>query len=134
VLLYCLPTGRPRAADAYAKAALEAGIGFVNTTSDAMARDPRTLHGDGGSRRLGVGHGGQFIVDDCQLAPGRENDIVVELASYSSCLGPSVSSANRLLYSAVPLIVGKEVQAVVLPTGGTAKVGIHIFGVGIDNP
>ncbi len=76
----------------------------------------------------------QFIVDDWKLAPGRENEVVVELDSYNSCASGSISGANRLLYSAVPLIVGKPVQAVVLPAGGTAKVGIHVFAVGIDNP
>jgi myo-inositol-1-phosphate synthase len=43
VLLYSLPTGRPRAANAYAAAALEAGVGLVNTTSDVVARDPLTV-------------------------------------------------------------------------------------------
>jgi hypothetical protein len=76
----------------------------------------------------------QFIVDDWKLAPGRENDIVVQLSSYNSCTSGSVSGANQLVYSAVPLIVGKQVQAVVLPTGGTAKVGIHVFALGIDHP
>ena len=86
----------------------------------------------------------QFMMDDWTLAPGRENDIVVKLDRYNSCGSGSVSGGNRLLYSAVPLIVGKPVQAVVLPTGGTvlrvgalvipAVVGIHVFAVGIDNP
>lgn len=43
VLLYALPTGRQWAADAYADAALRAGVGFINTTSDIVARNPETL-------------------------------------------------------------------------------------------
>lgn len=76
----------------------------------------------------------QFIVDDWKLAPGRENDNVVVLSSYNSCKNGSVGSPSRLVYAAVPLIAGKAVQAVVLPTGGTAKVGIHLFAVGLDTP
>jgi hypothetical protein len=34
----------------------------------------------------------------------------------------------------VPLIAGKQVRAVVLPAGGTARVGIHVFAVGLDSP
>lgn len=43
VLLYSLPTGLQWAADAYAKAALQAGIGFVNCTPELVARDPEML-------------------------------------------------------------------------------------------
>ena len=43
VLLYALPTGQQWAADAYAEAALRAGIGFINTTSDVVARNSETL-------------------------------------------------------------------------------------------
>lgn len=39
VLLYSLPTGLQWAATAYAKAALDAGIGFVNCTPEIVARD-----------------------------------------------------------------------------------------------
>ncbi|MGH9173753.1 MAG: inositol-3-phosphate synthase, partial [Vicinamibacterales bacterium] len=39
VLLYALPAGRPWAAVAYAEAALRAGVGFINTTPDVIARD-----------------------------------------------------------------------------------------------
>jgi myo-inositol-1-phosphate synthase len=40
VLLYAAPSGRPETARAYAGAACEAGVAFINTTSDAIARDP----------------------------------------------------------------------------------------------
>jgi myo-inositol-1-phosphate synthase len=43
VLLYAAPSGRPDTARAYAEAALVAGAAFVNTTSDAVARDPSLL-------------------------------------------------------------------------------------------
>ncbi|MEV4622726.1 inositol-3-phosphate synthase [Asanoa sp. NPDC049573] len=40
VLLYSAPSGRPDTARAYAQAAHDAGVAFVNTTSDPIARDP----------------------------------------------------------------------------------------------
>jgi myo-inositol-1-phosphate synthase len=43
VVLYAAPSGRLQTAHAYAGAALRAGAAFVNTTSDAVARDPRLL-------------------------------------------------------------------------------------------
>ncbi|SCG49684.1 inositol-3-phosphate synthase [Micromonospora inositola] len=43
VLLYSAPSGRPGTAQAYAEAALMAGAAFINTTSDAVAREPLWL-------------------------------------------------------------------------------------------
>ncbi len=43
VLLYAAPSGRPETARAYAEAALTAGVAFVNTTSDPVARDPEVV-------------------------------------------------------------------------------------------
>ena len=43
VVLYAAPSGRPETARAYAAAALQAGAAFINTTSDAVARDRRWL-------------------------------------------------------------------------------------------
>ncbi|MFE9194116.1 inositol-3-phosphate synthase [Micromonospora sp. NPDC007208] len=43
VLLYSAPSGRPETAQAYAAAAHTAGVAFINTTSDPVARDPRLL-------------------------------------------------------------------------------------------
>ena len=43
VTLYAAPSGRPETARAYAEAALRAGAAFINTTSDAVARDRQTL-------------------------------------------------------------------------------------------
>jgi myo-inositol-1-phosphate synthase len=43
VLLYAAPSGRPETARAYAEAALQAGAAVINTTSDAVARDPQLL-------------------------------------------------------------------------------------------
>ncbi|MGC4749751.1 inositol-3-phosphate synthase [Micromonospora sp. DT201] len=43
VLLYSAPSGRPETAKAYAVAAHRAGIAFINTTSDPVARDPELM-------------------------------------------------------------------------------------------
>ncbi|MEU4552311.1 inositol-3-phosphate synthase [Micromonospora violae] len=43
VLLYSAPSGRPETARAYAEAAHTAGVAFINTTADPVARDPRLL-------------------------------------------------------------------------------------------
>ncbi|GAU66482.1 myo-inositol-1-phosphate synthase [Streptomyces sp. NBRC 110611] len=43
VLLYSLPTGLQWAAEAYARAALEAGVAFVNCTPEVVARSPQLL-------------------------------------------------------------------------------------------
>ncbi|MFF5053043.1 inositol-3-phosphate synthase [Micromonospora sp. NPDC000663] len=43
VLLYSAPSGRPQTARAYAEAAHQAGLAFVNTTSDPVARDPQWM-------------------------------------------------------------------------------------------
>lgn len=43
VLLYSLPTGLQRAADAYVECALEAGVSFVNCTPETVARNPEHL-------------------------------------------------------------------------------------------
>ncbi|GIF05244.1 myo-inositol-1-phosphate synthase [Actinoplanes siamensis] len=43
VLLYSAPSGRPDTARAYAEAALLAGVAFVNTTADPVARDSSLL-------------------------------------------------------------------------------------------
>ncbi|KAB1924802.1 inositol-3-phosphate synthase [Micromonospora noduli] len=43
VLLYSAPSGRPETAQAYAEAAHTAGVAFINTTSDPVARHPRWI-------------------------------------------------------------------------------------------
>ncbi|MEU8406567.1 inositol-3-phosphate synthase [Micromonospora sp. NPDC048842] len=43
VLLYSAPSGRPKTAQAYAEAAHTAGVAFINTTADPVARDPQVL-------------------------------------------------------------------------------------------
>jgi myo-inositol-1-phosphate synthase len=43
VVLYAAPSGRTETARAYAEAALRAGAAFINTTSDAVARDGHWL-------------------------------------------------------------------------------------------
>jgi myo-inositol-1-phosphate synthase len=43
VVLYAAPSGRQETAQAYAEAALRAEVAFINTTSDAVARDPQWL-------------------------------------------------------------------------------------------
>ncbi|MEU4675445.1 inositol-3-phosphate synthase [Micromonospora sp. NPDC023737] len=44
VLLYSAPSGRPETARAYAEAAYRAGVAFVNTTSDPIARDAELMN------------------------------------------------------------------------------------------
>ncbi len=43
VLLYSAPSGRPETALAYAEAACEAGVAFINTTSDPVAREQQWM-------------------------------------------------------------------------------------------
>lgn len=43
VLLYSAPSGRPEIALAYAEVALAAGVAFINTTADPVARDAALL-------------------------------------------------------------------------------------------
>jgi myo-inositol-1-phosphate synthase len=43
VVLYAAPSGRQQTTQAYAEAALRAGAAFINTTSDAVARDSQWL-------------------------------------------------------------------------------------------
>ncbi|MET8043322.1 inositol-3-phosphate synthase [Micromonospora sp. NPDC005215] len=43
VLLYSAPSGRPETARAYAEAAHAAGVAFINTTADPVARDPHVM-------------------------------------------------------------------------------------------
>jgi len=43
VMLYAAPSGRQETAQAYAEAALRAGAAFINTTSDAVARDRQLM-------------------------------------------------------------------------------------------
>ncbi len=43
VMVYAAPSGRPAVARAYAEAALRAGVAFINTTSDVVARDPQWM-------------------------------------------------------------------------------------------
>jgi myo-inositol-1-phosphate synthase len=43
VLLYSAPSGHPETARAYAAAAAKAGVAFINTTADPVARDPQWL-------------------------------------------------------------------------------------------
>ncbi|MEU5908120.1 inositol-3-phosphate synthase [Micromonospora sp. NPDC047467] len=43
VLLYSAPSGRPETARAYADAAHRAGVAFINTTADPIARDPHWM-------------------------------------------------------------------------------------------
>ncbi|WP_328849718.1 inositol-3-phosphate synthase [Micromonospora zamorensis] len=43
VLLYSAPSGRPEIARAYAEAACSAGVAFINTTADPIARDPQVM-------------------------------------------------------------------------------------------
>jgi len=42
-VLYAAPSGLPETAHAYAKAAVRAGAAFINSTSDAVARDRQWL-------------------------------------------------------------------------------------------
>lgn len=98
VLLYALPTGRQWAADAYAEAALQAGVGYINTTSDVVARNPRTLSRfvDAGLPLIGddlASHFGTSVVHKTLLNLLEERGLTL-VSSYQFNLGGNQDFKN----------------------------------------
>jgi myo-inositol-1-phosphate synthase len=98
VLLYSAPSGRPDTARAYAEAALLAGVAFVNTTSDAIAREPLWLKRfeDHGLPLLGDDLASQFgtsVVHHVLLRLLEERGLTL-LSSYQVNLGGTEDFRN----------------------------------------
>lgn len=98
VLLYSAPSGRPDTARAYATAALMAGAAFVNTTSDAVARDPLLLKRfeDAGVPLLGDDLASQFgtsVVHHALLRLLQERGLTL-VSSYQVNLGGTEDFRN----------------------------------------
>ncbi|MEV0426333.1 inositol-3-phosphate synthase [Micromonospora sp. NPDC050495] len=98
VLLYSAPSGRPDTARAYAEAALAAGVAFVNTTSDPVARDPSLLRRftDAGLPLLGDDLASQFgtsVVHHALLRLLQERGVTLT-SSYQVNLGGTEDFRN----------------------------------------
>ena len=98
VLLYSAPSGRPDTAQAYAEAALLAGAAFINTTSDAIARQPLWLKRfqDAGLPLLGDDLASQFgtsVVHHALLRLLQERGITL-VSSYQVNLGGTEDFRN----------------------------------------
>ncbi|KTT96477.1 myo-inositol-1-phosphate synthase [Sphingomonas sanguinis] len=98
VLLYSLPTGLQWAADAYAAAALEAGVAFVNCTPEVVSRNADTLgkFKEAGIPLLGddlASHLGSSVVHRVLLRLLAERGITLT-SSYQLNLGGNADFAN----------------------------------------
>lgn len=98
VLLYSAPSGRPDTARAYAEAALRAGVAFVNTTSDAVARESSLLRrfADAGLPLLGDDLASQFgtsVVHHALLRLLQERGVTLT-SSYQVNLGGTEDFRN----------------------------------------
>jgi myo-inositol-1-phosphate synthase len=98
VLLYSAPSGRPDTARAYAEAALTAGVAFINTTSDSIAREPALLKRfeDAGLPLLGDDLASQFgtsVVHHALLRLLRERGLTL-ISSYQVNLGGTEDFRN----------------------------------------
>ncbi len=98
VLLYSAPSGRPETARAYAEAALMARVAFVNTTSDAVAREPFWLERfeDAGVPLLGDDLASQFgtsVVHHALLRLLQERGLTL-VSSYQVNLGGTEDFRN----------------------------------------
>lgn len=98
VLLYSLPTGLQWAADAYAAAALRAGVAFVNCTPELVARNPETLAAfeAAGVPMIGddlASHIGTSVVHRVLLGLLGERGITLD-SSYQLNLGGNADFAN----------------------------------------
>ncbi len=98
VLLYSAPSGRPETAQAYAEAALLAGVAFINTTSDAVAREPSWIRRfeDGGLPLLGDDLASQFgtsVVHHALLRLLEERGLTL-VSSYQVNLGGTEDFRN----------------------------------------
>lgn len=98
VLLYSAPSGQPDTARAYAEAALMAGVAFVNTTSDAIAREPSWLRrfADAGLPLLGDDLASQFgasVIHHALLQLLQERGLTL-VSSYQVNLGGTEDFRN----------------------------------------
>ena len=104
VLLYSLPTGMPREAEAYAQCALDAGIGFVNCTPDVVARNPG-IYGAFAAAKLPIvgddlaSHLGSSVVHKHLLELFIARGITLE-SSYQLNLGGNEDFRNLLVNGA----------------------------------
>jgi myo-inositol-1-phosphate synthase len=120
VLIYSAPSGRPETARAYAEVALLAGVAFVNTTSDAIAREPLWLKRfeDGGLPLLGDDLASQFgasVVHHVLLRLLEERGLTLE-SSYQVNLGGTedfrnlVENSNTKTQSKLNALGSEKVQ------------------------
>jgi myo-inositol-1-phosphate synthase len=98
VLLYSAPSGRPETAQAYAEAAWNAGVAFINTTSDAVARDQRWMDrfAAAGLPLLGDDLASQFgtsVVHNALLRLVKERGLTL-VSSYQVVLGGTEDFRN----------------------------------------
>jgi myo-inositol-1-phosphate synthase len=103
VLLYSAPSGRPEIGRAYAEAALMAGVAFINTTSDAIAREPSLLKRfeDAGLPLLGDDLASQFgtsVVHHALLRLLQERGLTL-VSSYQVNLGGTEDFRNLVVNS-----------------------------------
>jgi myo-inositol-1-phosphate synthase len=120
VLLYSAPSGRPDTARAYAEAALLAGVAFINTTSDSIAREPLWLErfSDAGLPLLGDDLASQFgssVVHRALLRLLEERGLTL-VSSYQVNLGGTedfrnlVENPNTKLQSKVNALGSDKVR------------------------
>jgi myo-inositol-1-phosphate synthase len=135
VLLYSAPSGRPETARAYADAALMAGVSFVNTTSDAIAREPLWLKRfeDAGLPLVGDDLASQFgtsVVHHALLRLLQERGLTL-VSSYQVNLGGTedfrnlVESSNTKKQSKLNALGSDKVQIAplgYLPGLGSQKI------------
>ncbi|MBF9130836.1 inositol-3-phosphate synthase [Plantactinospora sp. S1510] len=98
VLLYSAPSGRTETARAYAEAALRAGVAFINTTSDPVARDPMWIERfqEAGLPLLGDDLASQFgtsVVHNALLRLLKERGLTL-VSSYQVNLGGTEDFRN----------------------------------------
>ncbi|MCW3840360.1 inositol-3-phosphate synthase [Micromonospora yasonensis] len=135
VLLYSAPSGRPETAQAYAEAALMAGLAFVNTTSDAIAREPSWIRrfADAGLPLLGDDLASQFgtsVVHHALLRLLQERGLTL-VSSYQVNLGGTedfrnlVENSNTKKQSKLNALGSEKVQLAplgYLPHLGSQKI------------
>lgn len=130
VVLYAAPSGRPETARAYAEAALRAGAAFVNTTSDAVARDPRLLdrYAAAGLPLLGDDLASQFgtsVVHHALLRLLEERGLTLT-SSYQVNLGGTEDFRNLVENSSTK----HQSKLNALGTGGTAAGRVQVAPLG----
>ncbi|MFU8870990.1 inositol-3-phosphate synthase [Micromonospora sp. SL4-19] len=131
VLLYSAPSGRPETAQAYAEAAVMAGVAFINTTSDSIAREPLWLKRfeDAGLPLLGDDLASQFgtsVVHHALLRLLEERGLTL-VSSYQVNLGGTedfrnlVENSNTKMQSKLNALGTDKVQ--VAPLGYLPHLG-----------